>query len=695
MQVGTLFYIVGPSGVGKDTLISGAMAMLAGTGRYVQTKRVITRPAAIGEDHEPASTAAFDAMCADGAFLHHWGAHELRYGLRRTLLEDLAAGRNVLANGSRRALPDLAGTVDRLVVVEITASPALLAERLARRGRESADEIAARIAREVPPLPRTGDLVRIVNDGGVDEAVAALVAALERMASRLVLKRMPVTSARRHTAFLAEDCTAVNASAYAGSGRIEIRSTARPAVPADLMLIEPGNGLDGDEVGLSREAFEKLGLPEGALVSIDRTPSPSSRALLRRKIGGGALDTEEYATLFREIVEQRYPEGETAAFLVKAIQSLDDEETIAVAKARCGFSPRIDWGVPIVVDKHSLGGVPGSRITPIIVPIVAAAGLLMPKTSSRAITSASGTADTMEALCRIDLDGGQIREVVRKTGGCIAWNGKLNHSILDDVVNAVTRPLGLDSNQWSVASILSKKWSAGATHVVIDLPFGPRAKLKSQTEAEKLGRLFEVVGAGLGLIVKAFATDGSKVIGRGLGPSLELRDVLAVLDNAPQASRALRDKALFYAANILHFAGHAPTLDAAREAAEDILLSGEARHRLDAIAAAQGNVSQVAPARLSRSVGAHAAGTIGGIDGWHLGGIARRAGAPHDKSAGVDVLVEPGRQVEAGQPLYTIYASDIASLEEAAAEASREPGVAIAMAQEDALQWTIAGQGAL
>ena len=157
----------------------------------------------------------------------------------------------------------------------------------------------------------------------------------------------------------------------------------------------------------------------------------------------------------------------------------------------------------------------------------------------------------MEAACRVDLDAEGVRRVVRETGACIAWNGRLNHSALDDVVNAFTRPLGLDSNRWSVASILSKKWTSGSTHVVVDMPWGPRAKLRTLADAVELGRLFEHVGAGLGLTVRALPTDGSGAIGRGIGPALELRDVELVLGNDPRAPGDLREKALRFAGEIL------------------------------------------------------------------------------------------------------------------------------------------------
>ncbi|MDQ0506439.1 phosphonate metabolism protein/1,5-bisphosphokinase (PRPP-forming) PhnN [Xanthobacter agilis] len=676
MQTGTLFYIVGASGVGKDTLISQAMAMLAPTGRYVQARRAITRPKGPGEDHEPVDDAAFEHRRRAGGFLHMWEAHGLKYGLPISILDDLRAGRNVLANGSRGTLPDLAGVVDRFVVVEITAPASVLKARLLERGRESDADIEARLTRHVAPLPERLDVVTVVNDANIEEGAARLVAALETHAARLAVRRMPISSAHGHIAYLPADGRLVDARAYADVSRIDVIGKGA-SVRAAVNIAEPGAGLAPHEIGLTREAHAALGLPDGALVAIQRTPSPASRKLLQRKIAGEALTADDYAVLFRDVVEGRYPESETAAFLVKMIQTLDESEVVAVARARTQFMPRIAWNKPIVVDKHSLGGIPGSRITLIVVPIVAAHGLLMPKTSSRAITSASGTADVMEAIARIDLDAAGVRRVVEEVGGCIAWNGRLNHSVLDDIVNSITRPLDINNNYWSVASILSKKWSAGSTHVVVDMPYGPRAKLKTLEDAHQLGRAFELVGRGLGLEVRAKATDGSGPVGRGIGPALELRDVVKVLDNAQDAPSDLREKALLFASEILSFDPGVGSVAAGRVRAEALLASGAAKARFMRIVAAQGPVPLVMPGPLQHTVRAPAASTVSDVDGWHLAGIARRAGAPLDKGAGIDLLVRRGDTVAAHGALYTIHAASPAEFEAAVEMAGADPGIAL------------------
>jgi len=671
MRQGTFFLVVGPSGAGKDSLIDGARTLLEPTGRYVFARRVVTRPAGSpGEDHEAATDEAFDAREAKGDFLITWGAHGLRYGLPAELKRLVEAGRNVIANGSRATIAALAARLPRFVVVEVTAPPEVLAARIAGRGRESGEAIEKRLSRTVEPRPEGIRAATICNDQSVEIGIERFVAAVEAAANTMRLRRLPLFAGRAHCAYLPAKGEIVNGFDYLGPGRIEI-SGIGASIRSDVQVVDSPALLGGDEIGLSAEAFDELSLPEGSEVTIRRTPSPESRAALTRKIQGGELTEEQYHTLIRDIVEARYPDGEVAAFLVAATQKLSDDEVVSLARVRTRFSQKITWPDKIVVDKHSMGGIPGSRITLIVVPIVAAHGaFLMPKTSSRAITSAAGTADAMEALARVELNPAELRACVEKARGCIAWNGRLNHSVVDDVMNAITRPLGIDSNRWSVASILSKKLTAGSTHVIVDLPYGPRAKLKSEAEAVELAQLFETVGSGLGLVVNAFPTDGSRPIGRGIGPALECRDVGWVLDNDPQAPADLVEKALFFASRILAWDPALGSVAAGRERAEGLLRSGAARAAFERIIDAQGRREPpVAPGLLVHSVRSPKAGVITEIDGWAVAGIARRAGAPFDKAAGIDLRRHVGDRVAVGDPLFAIHASASSDLDEAKAMA--------------------------
>jgi thymidine phosphorylase len=282
----------------------------------------------------------------------------------------------------------------------------------------------------------------------------------------------------------------------------------------------------------------------------------------------------------------------------------------------------------------------------------------------------------MEAAARVDLDATEVRAAVEQAGGCIVWNGRLNHSRVDDVTNAMVRPLRLDTRRWSVASILSKKFCAGATHVVVDLPWGPQAKMANEPEARKLGALFERVGAALGMTVQAFATDGRAPIGRGIGPALELRDVLQVLDNDAAAPADLRNKALTFAARILSWdPALGGDLVKARAVAEQTLASGEARRAFERIVDAQGRKRFAAPSSAFIDIVAKADGLVTAIDGWEISGIARDAGAPLDMTAGVDLRCAIGQSVRSGDVLLRIHGEDTQRLAAAAARAEAVSGI--------------------
>ena len=575
---GSFIFVVGPSGAGKDSLISGARQQLPPES-FVFARRTITRRAgAPGEDHDSCTPEEFARREAAGEFLITWHAHNLQYGLPSNLLDELAAGRSVIANGSRNMIATLAARVPSLLVVEVTAPAHILHERLHGRGRETADDVARRLQRKVSPYPDGVQVVQVINDQSLEIGITRFI---------------------------------------------------------DTLV---------DHLGLAPE---------------------QSRAL-RHKIAGKPLSEPEYRQVLQAIADQKVTGAELEAFLIACTERLDDDELVAVARVRCERMPRIDWGRPIVVDKHSMGGIPGSRVSMVVIPIIAAQGLLIPKTSSRAITSAAGTADAMEVLARVDLTPDELRRVVHETNACIAWNGKLNHSALDDAMNAITRPLALDTRRWSVASILSKKYSAGATHVVIDIPFSPTGKVKSRADGEELARLFEMVGERLGLVVRATAP-----IGRGIGPALEARDVLLVLDHSSAAPQDLLEKSLFFASQILALAGVVDSVEAGRARALDLLVSGAARQALDRIVRAQGAHAQPDLSGLvTHDVISARAGIVDRIDGYVISGIARSAGAPADAWAGVDLLRTVGERVNPGDVLCRIQSRSNQSLARAAAMAS-------------------------
>ncbi len=672
MMRGTLFLVVGPSGVGKDTLIDAARRHLADDPDFLFPRRVITRPAdAGGEDHIAMDEAAFRAAEAEGAFLASWHAHGLCYGIGRDVLDALAEGRNVVVNASRHSIRTFEERAGPAVVLSVTAPPAVVRARLEARGREDAADVAARLARQVP-LDGAETIIEIANDGdlalGVERFVEALLGAA---VLPLRLARAGLEIQGESVAIVHRDARPVAGQRLHDASLVEIAGPGGEAVRARLALASEARIVARDAIALGRAAFDRLGLEEGAKVVVRRSPSPTSRDVLRKKVSGEALSAAEIERVMRDLVEGRYSQAEIAGFLVAASTNLNVDEVIALTRVRAEFFQRFAWDGRLVVDKHSMGGVPGSRITMILVPIVAAHGLTIPKTSSRAITSAAGTADVMECLARVDLSPVELRRVVEETNGAIAWSGRISHSALDDVMNAINRPLGIRSALLDVSSILSKKLAVGSTHVIVDIPVGPHAKTKTREAGDALATLFETVGRGVGLTVRAVVTDGRHPIGAGVGPALELADVVAVLSNAPDAPEALREKALHFAGIVLEW-DPSVAYGTGRARAEALLRSGAALERFHAIAAAQGPTDCAHPGLFSRTMPAHRTGTVVEIDGYALAGLARATGAPGDKGAGARLFVAAGERVEEGAPLLEILSSSRRGVDDVGALRTRE-----------------------
>jgi thymidine phosphorylase len=303
--------------------------------------------------------------------------------------------------------------------------------------------------------------------------------------------------------------------------------------------------------------------------------------------------------------------------------------------------------------------------------------MLIPKTSSRAITSPAGTADTMEVLADVELPLERLRRLVRKERGCIAWGGTARLAPADDILISVERPLSLDSQGQMVASILSKKVSAGSTHLLIDLPVGPTAKVRHMREAQRLRKLFEYVAAQLGIHVQVVITDGRQPVGDGIGPVLEARDVMRVLQGDPRAPSDLRQKALRLAGRVLEFDPDVRGGDGF-PVARDILDSGRALAKMTAIVDAQGRRDDSPHlGRLDFEVRAPAAGYVTGLDNLLLARVARLAGAPMAQGAGVDLFKKLGDRVQKGEPLYRVYADFTADRDFARTLTGRSTGYTI------------------
>ena len=460
------------------------------------------------------------------------------------------------------------------------------------------------------------------------------------------------------------------------------------AHPLDRIRIRHGDRVSTGIVEVTDELVDQgtLGVtrPLGHIVgqvTVTIAARPNSVASLTKKLDDLELERREIETVVRDISQDRLNDVELSAFVAGVYANgLSREEITHLTSAMVDVGDTLEWDRAPIVDKHSIGGVAGNRVTPIVVSIVAAAGLTIPKTSSRAVTSAAGTADTMEVFCEVDFSLAEIAEMVEQTNGCVVWGGAVRLSPVDDKIIRAETPLALDPPGQIIASVLSKKKSTGATHVVIDIPYGEGAKVESLSAAREMAEDFGRVGEGLGMAIDCTITRGEQPIGRGIGPVLEARDVLAVLDgDGPQD---LRVKAERLAQVLLDTTDTDAT-------AHEVVESGRALATFREIVAAQNgdpNVTtgELTPGPYCSTVEAPRSGVVTHVDNRRMNELARRAGCPNDHRAGVDLQCRVGDEVARGASLYTVYAEKREKLDQALSFVDDEEAVRV-LPPDDAL----------
>jgi len=470
----------------------------------------------------------------------------------------------------------------------------------------------------------------------------------------LIYKELGIDTLQEYVAFLQEDCHVVRSEGIEAQTRVELVCNQRSIV-ATVHVIHSDLIACG-EIGLSMSAQAALSAEPGEKIEISQAPALDSLSQMRAKIFGHRLERNAFDAIMKDISAGRYANIHIAAFLTAmAAHRANLQEVTDLTSSMVDVGEHLSWGTTPVADKHCVGGLPGNRTTPIVVAIVSACGLTMPKTSSRAITSPAGTADVVEVMTPVNLSVEDMKRVVREQGGCFVWGGSLALSPADDLLIRVARPLELDSDAQLVASVLSKKIAAGATHVVIDIPVGPTAKVRNREQANHLENVLTHVGFTNGLNIRVIQSNGSAPVGRGIGPALEARDVLKVLRCEHDAPADLRERALRLAGELLEFCQTVPA-GQGLEKATDVLDNKAAWSKFKAICQAQGGFKEPEVAPIQYVVHANQAGRIKTVDNRRLSRLAKLLGAPEAKTAGLDLHVNLNDHVESGQPLFTLHA---------------------------------------
>jgi AMP phosphorylase len=420
------------------------------------------------------------------------------------------------------------------------------------------------------------------------------------------------------------------------------------------------------EILVPGAVLSKIGAKAGDEIEVMYSPKPDSVKNIRKKMDSLKLTKEEINEIVFDILESRLSKIEVSAWLTALyINGMDNEEIANFTISMVNTGEKITFDRTPVFDFHSLGGVPGNKITPIVVSIVAAAGLMIPKTSSRAISSACGTSDFVEVFCNVELEASELKRISEKIGGVIAWGGSMNIAPVDDMVIEIEYPLGINPRAQMLASILSKKLAISATHLLVDIPMGAGTKVRTLEDArEYAGDLMEL-GNKLGIRTECAITYGDQPVGNAIGPALEARECIRILEGSKHPASVI-EKACDLAGMILEMGGIPDGPAKARE----ILSSGQALAKFRQIVEAQGGKKDLASddipmGRFVHDVKAVRSGYVHSINNKDLVAIARAAGAPADKGAGILLFRKKGQRAEKGELLFQIYADNQAKADRA------------------------------
>ena len=428
-------------------------------------------------------------------------------------------------------------------------------------------------------------------------------------------------------------------------------------------IINVSNKIVGnEEIGLYECVAEKLGVVTGDAVEIELQMEPKSVKYIKDKVEGKTLGYKEIKQIVIDTINRDLTDVELAAFVTGLdINGMTMDEAEYLSRAMVETSKTLNFGKN-VYDKHSLGGIPGKKETLLVVPIVAAAGLIIPKTSSRAISSPAGTADIVETIADVEFDLDGIRRIVKKCKGCMVWGGAVNLAPADDIFVKIEYPLKIDP--LFLPSVMSKKKAVNAKHVVIDIPTGRGAKIKTFMEAHKIAGEFIELGKRLGMEVRCAITHGEQPVGHAIGPALEAREALETLMG--KGPESLIRKAVGLSTIIFEMARKKDP----EKLAERILKSGKAEKKFRQIIGAQGGNPKLKPKNIP--IGEHKFVVKSGKKGrvfWirndQIIELARKLGAPKDKGAGILLNKKIGYPVKKGEILFTMHAESEKRLEHA------------------------------
>ena len=414
-------------------------------------------------------------------------------------------------------------------------------------------------------------------------------------------------------------------------------------------------------IGLYEDIWKKYPIELNEIMEVHILSRPDSIIAIRNRLLGKKLNYQDYFNIMKDITDNSLSNIGITYFTASSFfYPYSNNELFYMSKAMAETGQVINFGRGLVVDKHSIGGVAGNRTTMVAIPIIASLGIKIPKTSSRAITSPAGTADTMEVLAPVTFSAEEMKEIVKKTSACLIWGGGFNLAPADDKILKVTYPLAIEPYDKMIVSIMAKKIATSVTHLVIDMPIGESTKVSNLADAKDIKSKFEFVAQKYGIKIKVKITRSSDPVGKGVGPALEARDVLRVLQRHESRPLDLEKKSLILAGELLELCGKAKKGQGAK-LAKNQLISGAAWKKMSEIIAAQGGNPKIKSEEVTLGATKHyvnsdKTGKISLVNNKTINDVCRILGAPNDKLGGIYLNKEKGETVKKGERLFTLYA---------------------------------------
>lgn len=484
------------------------------------------------------------------------------------------------------------------------------------------------------------------------------------MALYLKVKKLDLQTGKQQFIALLNEEEANNFGIQAGD-KISLTWQGNKTINVEINLTE--KYLKPGFIGLYEDIWKKYSVEMNEIMEVHLLSRPDSILAIKKKLFGKKLNYEEIYSIMKDITDNRLTNVGITYFVASSFfYPYTNEELYFMARAIAETGEILKFGSGMIVDKHSVGGLAGNRTTMIAIPIIASLGLKIPKTSSRAITSPSGTADAMEVLSPVSFSAEEMKEIVKKTNACLVWGGGFNLAPADDKILKVTYPLSLEPYDKMIVSIMAKKIAASVTHLVIDMPIGPTTKIPSQSDAFGIKEKFEYIAKKYGMKIKVIITDSSDPVGKGIGPALEARDVLRVLQQKENRPLDLENKGIMMAGELLELCGKAKKGLGKKLAALQVK-SGDAWKKMSEIIKAQGgkpniDSEEVTLGAIKQYVDSDRDGQIKMINNKKINDICRILGAPTDKLGGIYLNKEIGNPVKKGERLFTMYARNEARM---------------------------------